>query len=277
VSCRSALTTVFVERKLPWRVEQWLSARSLVRRYRERRLVRWDHRLYRQFVRTGDLVFDVGANRGDKTAVFLALGARVVAIEPDVRTAAELQTRFAGNSRVVIVEAGLGAASGQIAFHPSPHPTRSTFAVDRMRHLDDGVEFGPGTVVALTTLDALIGAHGLPRFCKIDVEGYEPEVLRGLSQPLPAMSFEFHGELLDDARHCIDKVAALGMRHFNLVLHPIAGHRHQTLDRLYFPSHVSPADCIAAIMSLAAQYRLAGDIWAFADDQARPRRNAGRA
>src|SRR5689334_4646326 len=39
-------------------------------------------RFYRQFVGPGDLVFDVGANVGHVTKVFLRAGARVVAIEP---------------------------------------------------------------------------------------------------------------------------------------------------------------------------------------------------
>ena len=39
-------------------------------------------RLYGQFVRPGDLVFDVGAHVGDRIAAFRRLGARVVAVEP---------------------------------------------------------------------------------------------------------------------------------------------------------------------------------------------------
>ena len=38
--------------------------------------------LYRQFIRKGDLCIDVGANIGDKTDLFLRLGASVIAIEP---------------------------------------------------------------------------------------------------------------------------------------------------------------------------------------------------
>jgi protein-L-isoaspartate O-methyltransferase len=38
--------------------------------------------LYRQFVKPGDLVFDIGAHVGDRVAAFRRLGARVVAVEP---------------------------------------------------------------------------------------------------------------------------------------------------------------------------------------------------
>ena len=248
---------------MPWRVEQWLSRRALVQRIQARRLARWDRRLYADHVRPGDLVFDVGANRGDKTAVFLGLGARVLAIEPDPRTADGLRRRFRGEPRTTVLDMGVGAASGEMPFHPSSYSTRSTFAVDRMRQLGDNVEYGAGTIVSVTTLDALIAAHGVPRFCKIDVEGYEPEVLRGLSQPVPVLSFEFHGELMDDARNCLERLNRLGMTRFNVVLHPIGGHRHQPLDRLYLAQHVTRDDLVETLAEHARHHRLAGDIWAF--------------
>lgn len=58
-------------------------------RWRRRALVH-----YRQFVKSGDLVFDVGANVGNRTAVFLRLGARVVAVEPHASCVAELTNRW---------------------------------------------------------------------------------------------------------------------------------------------------------------------------------------
>src|SRR4051794_16322556 len=56
--------------------------------------LRAERRLYRQFVRPGDLVFDIGANRGGKCAAFLRLGARVVAVEPNPGCVTALRRRF---------------------------------------------------------------------------------------------------------------------------------------------------------------------------------------
>ncbi len=73
--------------------------------------------------------------------------------------------------------------------------------------------------VPVTTLDALIAQHGLPAFCKIDVEGFELAVLRGLSQPIPALSFEVvlagGAEALADAVACLDWLCELGAYRFN--------------------------------------------------------------
>lgn len=69
--------------------------------------------------------------------------------------------------------------------------------------------------VAVTTLDALIAEHGLPAFAKIDVEGFEAEVLQGLSHRLPALSVEYVTAALDGALAALDRLQALGPYAFN--------------------------------------------------------------
>jgi hypothetical protein len=70
-------------------------------------------------------------------------------------------------------------------------------------------------LVTVTTLDNLISRYGVPRFVKIDVEGYEHQVLRGLSSPVPNLSFEFTPEFSRMAYDCIDRLSELGMGMFN--------------------------------------------------------------
>ena len=149
---RSGLTTVFVERRLPWRVEQ----SSLVQRWMESRYIRRERRLFGRLVRRGDLVFDIGANVGRKADAFLYHGARVVCVEPDTRNVSVLTARFADDSRVQIITAGVGAAPGQEMFYPSTDPARSTFARDSMSALGDGCQFQNGHAIEIVTLDTLI-------------------------------------------------------------------------------------------------------------------------
>ncbi len=68
---------------------------------------------YRQFMHMEDLVFDVGANIGNKTAVYRSLGARVICFEPQSLMCEKLERRFRHDSRVAIERVALGASSGQ--------------------------------------------------------------------------------------------------------------------------------------------------------------------
>ena len=70
----------------------------------------------------------------------------------------------------------------------------------------------------MTTLDALIARHGAPAFAKIDVEGFEAEVLPGLTQAVPALSFEFTTIQRDVALACLERCQALGYVRYNAAL-----------------------------------------------------------
>ena len=65
-------------------------------------------------------------------------------------------------------------------------------------------------------MDALIARYGVPAFAKIDVEGCEPAVLGGLSQPLPALSFEFHPHLLEPAFLSVRRLCELADWRMNI-------------------------------------------------------------
>ncbi len=176
---------------------------------------------YRQFVRPGDLCFDIGAHLGDRTGHFLALGARVVAVEPQPGPAGVLRRLYGGDPRVTIVAAAAGAASGEaeLAIDPA-NPTVASLSprwraqVSRVASFSM-IRWRERHRVQVTTLDALIAAHGLPAFCKIDVEGYEAEVLMGLTQPIPALSFEYVPAALEGALGAIERLVRLGPYRFN--------------------------------------------------------------
>jgi FkbM family methyltransferase len=181
-------------------------------------------RHYAAFLGRGDLAFDVGAHVGNHTRCFAALGARVIAIEPQPAFAAWLRRLFRSSARVTVLECALAATPGVVELYGSPRtPTVATASRPWMEAVRrsggfEQVHWTGAVEVPATTLDALIGRHGVPRFCKIDVEGYEAEVLRGLSQPIPALSFEYVPAAVDVARRAAGLLAGLGGYRFNLTI-----------------------------------------------------------
>lgn len=172
-------------------------------------------RFYRRFVPEGGLAFDVGAHTGNRLNAFLALGARVVAVEPQAHLMARLRQRHGRDPRVALWAGALGSQAGEATLMSSPRtPTVATLSRDFVERagataLFSGVNWRPGPTVPVTTLDALVHEHGMPDFVKIDVEGFELDVLMGLSQPLPALSFEFVPAVRDVALACVDRLEAL--------------------------------------------------------------------
>ena len=171
---------------------------------------------YRQFLRPGELAFDVGAHVGNRVRVFRQIGARVVAIEPQPDFVAVLRMLYGRDPGVAIEAIGVAAERGQGELHLSSRtPTVSTFADSWMNDVQADRRFHRirwDTVISvpLVTLDELITRHGEPQFCKIDVEGFEHEVLSGLSRPLPALSFEYIPIANARAIACVERTSALG-------------------------------------------------------------------
>jgi FkbM family methyltransferase len=189
---------------------------------RERRAAM--QRLYGQFVRPGDLVFDIGAHVGDRTAVFRRLGARVVAVEPQPALVATLKLLYGRDPAVAIEAVALGRDPGMVALKLNPdNPTVSTasaafIAASARAPGWHGQAWTRSIDVPMTTFDALIARHGMPTFAKIDVEGFEAEALMGLSRPLAALSFEFTTIQRDVAQACLARCQALGSFRYNAAL-----------------------------------------------------------
>ena len=181
----------------------------------ERRRIDELSALYRPFIDRGDLVFDVGAHHGLRTDGFLALGARVVAVEPQRSALDVLEKRFGRNRRVEIVPKAAGAEEGEAELNiAADASTISSIEPDWNRQRFPDQQWDRTETVPVTTLDRLIDEFDLPAFIKLDVEGYEPQVLEGLSRPVPALCFEWIPQATDRLERCIRRLQDLGLTAF---------------------------------------------------------------
>lgn len=164
-------------------------------------------KIYDQIIKDGDLCFDIGANSGNKTQELLDHGAMVVCIEPQTSVFNNLKIRFLNNENTKILNYAIGAKNGKSIIFLSRQNTLSSmsesFINETSKQRFRGVEWSEKENVNVITLDNLISEYGCPNFCKIDVEGYETEVIRGLTKPIPVISIEFVPELKNNALECI--------------------------------------------------------------------------
>jgi FkbM family methyltransferase len=168
---------------------------------------------FSQLLREGDCIWDVGSNIGYYTMQFAAKvgsGGAVYAFEPSPVNFSRLTAACAGSPAVKPHQIGLGKSEGVLPFAQGADTIGATSRI--VANADDttvSVQVRPGA--------ALI-AEGLarsPNIIKIDVEGYEPEVLEGLGEALHnpslrAIGVEVHFGLLrnrglDDAPAAIEK------------------------------------------------------------------------
>lgn len=132
------------------------------------------------------VVFDVGANKGNATQVFLdALPTPAVfAFEPLANLAVTLRERFANESRIKVEQAALGEYEGVSSFHEGvSQATSSRFprnVTGRRYYLSDFV-MNNTTEVPLDTLDAYCERNGVNKInlLKLDTQGGEYQILLG--------------------------------------------------------------------------------------------------
>lgn len=197
----------------------FIKIRSFYKNENEKKIYNLRKNFYKTFVNHESLVFDVGANVGNRVEVFLKLGATVVAIEPQEFCRKILGIKF--GKKIKLVPYGVGEVEEEKTMYISNSNTISSFSkewIDEVKkNRFKNEEWNKTETIKVTTLEKLIIKHGKPSFIKIDVEGYELQALKGLEQAVQTISFEYTvPEQITNAHSCVEYLNGLSKYyHFN--------------------------------------------------------------
>lgn len=159
-------------------------------------------KFYRQLIKKGDICFDIGANIGSKSKVFLSLNTTVIAFEPQSSCINELKK--IQHPQFSYHQYGIGSKNEIKELQLANHIEVATFSSSFIDFFEnDNLQWSTTEKATVKKLDTIIKEFGVPDFCKIDVEGYEHEILSHLTHTLPLIEFEFTGVSLEDTRAII--------------------------------------------------------------------------
>jgi FkbM family methyltransferase len=147
------------------------------------------------------LCFDIGANRGDFTLAALGKGYQVIALEPAPRVFAQLVKNFIYNPNVTPIRYAVSESDyARIEFYEAQEDGLSTLNKDWLTDKSMPYAGKPFRTIAATTitLDTLALKFGVPDLIKIDVEGAEWSVFKGLSTKMGMITFEWTYETLKE-------------------------------------------------------------------------------
>jgi len=162
-------------------------------------------RFYSQFIKKGDLCFDIGANKGVKSRLFLSLGAKVIAFEPQQSCKKHLTQIKNPNFKYLSV--GVGSKDEKKDLYLANHLEVATFSNQFINYFsNEKLQWEKSESVTVKKLDTLIKEYGVPHYCKIDVEGYEQEILSNLSYKIPYLEFEFTAGFISETLEIIKKL-----------------------------------------------------------------------
>ncbi len=219
--------------------------RSILKQYQSKKF-------YSKLIREGDLCFDIGANLGAKSKLFLSLGAKVIAFEPQTECNRALQQLSFKYPNFEFHPFAVGEKNEQKELHLANHVEVATLSADFIDYFQcEDIYWNKTETVQVKTLNSLIETFGSPDFCKIDVEGFEWQILSKLTYHIPLIEFEFTGGFIENTVKIIEYNAGEKVM-FNFI-------RNENL-KFQLQTWVSGAEMISIIQSLPKN-KLHGNIY----------------
>ncbi|MGH9716605.1 MAG: FkbM family methyltransferase [Candidatus Acidiferrales bacterium] len=156
-----------------------------------------EFRVFRAYCNKQMVLFDIGAHFGVFSLAAARIGGRAVAVDPSPMATRMIATQAELNGfteRIHVLRAAVGSVDGSIELLSSGTFAYGYFRAARGRLKRDLTE------VRSVTIDSMTREFGPPTHIKIDVEGYEGEVLRGARDTLtlcsPLLFLELHNDII---------------------------------------------------------------------------------
>jgi FkbM family methyltransferase len=175
------------------------------------------------------IVYDIGANIGHYSLIYSNLVGelgKVIAFEPSVTNFNQLieQCKQVKYDNIILVNAAIGAAPSKLFLSQGKDEIGATSIMSQN-------ENGLGNWIEVLPLDTVVLEYGIPNAIKIDVEGFELEVLEGgqniLSNDLVrVVGIEIHSEILNKRgiENCHEKIEKILMKHGFRIHYPDFSH-----------------------------------------------------
>lgn len=159
------------------------------------------------------LLFDIGANRGDAVEAGLQKGYKVIALEPAPKVYAELIRNYIYNPNVIPLKFAVSNSNNQeIEFYECVEDGLST--MEKSWLTDPSMPYNGKEYRAIKantiTLDSLVDIYGIPYLIKIDVEGAEWFVFKGMTKKYNTLTFEWTIETVSDHIEQLKYLRSLG-------------------------------------------------------------------
>ena len=171
-----------------------------------KKILKWNYyqnkKFYKSLINKDDLCFDIGANVGTKSKLFLSLNARVIAFEPQSTCIEHLKK--IKHPQFSYFKWGVGAINGVQKLQLANHIEVATFSQNFIDFFkNENLQWNQNENVTIKKIDTLIDEFGIPDYCKIDVEGYEYNILSHLNHQIPIIEFEFTEAFFSETIKCI--------------------------------------------------------------------------
>lgn len=185
------------------------------------------------------LLFDIGANAGHYADANAAKYDKMILVEANEKLCRALRDKYRHNPHYV-VENRIVSKDKNVPFYLCPNHTFSTAAVrwtKESRFATTEEWHSAQQPIETITIDDLVKKFGSPTYIKIDVEGYEYNVLQSMTSKYCPLAFEWAEELVDEIYLSLDYLSGLGyqefaVQHADAYLYEPHNHEYQSLDRV---------------------------------------------